>query len=238
MKELLKIEGLEAGYGSLLVLSDVSLHVDEGELVTVIGSNGSGKTTLLRTIAGLLPVRRGEIRYRGERINDIPPNERVKLGMVYIPEGRRPFPYLTVRENLEMGAFNPRARKRMKENLEMVYEIFPVLRERENQMAITLSGGEQQMLAIGRGLMSMADFIMLDEPSLGLAPKLVSSVLDVVDRLHREHGITFLLVEQNAVMALKLADRAYVLENGRIVLEGSGDELMRDERVKRAYLGI
>jgi len=235
---LLEIKDLEVGYGDLIVLRGANLRIDRGEFVSVVGSNGSGKTTLLRAIAGLLPVRKGEIKYNEANINNLPVYERVNLGIIYIPEGRRPFPYLTVRENLEMGAFNPRARKRLRENLEMVYDLFPVLRERENQMAITLSGGEQQMLAIGRGLMSMADFMMLDEPSLGLAPKLASSVLDVINMLNKEHGITVLLVEQNAAMALKLADRAYVLENGRIILEGKGEELLRDERVKKAYLGI
>ncbi len=238
MSVLLEIKDLEVGYGDLIVLRGANLRIDRGEFVSVVGSNGSGKTTLLRAIAGLLPVRKGEIKYNEANINNLPVYERVNLGIIYIPEGRRPFPYLTVRENLEMGAFNPRARKRLRENLEMVYDLFPVLRERENQMAITLSGGEQQMLAIGRGLMSMADFMMLDEPSLGLAPKLASSVLDVINMLNKEHGITVLLVEQNAAMALKLADRAYVLENGRIILEGKGEELLRDERVKKAYLGI
>ena len=235
---MLEVRGLEVGYGELTILRDVSLNVREGELVAIVGANGSGKTTLLRTIAGLIQPRKGEIVYEGKRIEFLPPHDRADLGIVYIPEGRRPFPYLTVEENLELGGFNTRARGKIRENLEFVYSLFPVLRERRRQLAITLSGGEQQMLAIARGLMAMPKFMMLDEPSLGLAPKITLTVFEVIKRLHEEQKLTVMLAEQNVKYALELADRAYVLETGQIVMEGAGRELLRNEHVKKAYLGI
>ncbi|RLG52274.1 MAG: ABC transporter ATP-binding protein [Thermoproteota archaeon] len=235
---MLEVRGLEVGYGELTILRDVSLNVREGELVAIVGANGSGKTTLLRTIAGLIQPRKGEIVYEGKRIEVLPPHDRAELGIVYIPEGRRPFPYLTVEENLELGGFNTRARGKIRENLEFVYSLFPVLRERRRQLAITLSGGEQQMLAIARGLMAMPKFMMLDEPSLGLAPKITLTVFEVIKRLHEEQKLTVMLAEQNVKYALELADRAYVLETGQIVMEGAGRELLRNEHVKKAYLGI
>ncbi|MEM2082352.1 MAG: ABC transporter ATP-binding protein [Candidatus Bathyarchaeia archaeon] len=235
---MLEIRDLEVGYGELTILEGISFHAKDGELIAMIGANGAGKTTLLKTIAGLIPPRRGEIVYDGERIDHLPPHKRVGMGIVYVPEGKRPFPYLTVKENLELGAFNPRARDELLKKLEYVYGLFPILKDRSDQLAITLSGGEQQMLAIARGLMSNPKLLMLDEPSFGLAPKIVASIFDVIDKLHRELELTVILVEQNARRALEMADRAYVLETGRIVLEGTGKELLQDDRVRRAYLGI
>ncbi len=238
MRLLLEIRGLEVGYGELTILRDINLKVREGELIAIIGANGSGKTTLLKTIAGLIQPRKGEITYEGKRIDMLPPHDRAELGIVYIPEGRRPFPYLTVEENLELGGFNARAREKIRENLEFVYALFPVLKERRKQLAITLSGGEQQMLAIARGLMAMPKFMMLDEPSLGLAPKITLTVFEVVKRLHEEQKLTIMLAEQNVRHALELADRAYVLETGHVVMEGAGRELLHNEHVRKAYLGI
>ncbi|MEM2225820.1 MAG: ABC transporter ATP-binding protein [Candidatus Bathyarchaeia archaeon] len=235
---MLEIRDLEVGYGELTILEGINFQAKDGELIAMIGANGAGKTTLLKTIAGLIPPRRGEIVYDGERIDHLPPHKRVGMGIVYVPEGKRPFPYLTVKENLELGAFNPRARGELLKKLEYVYGLFPILKDRSDQLAITLSGGEQQMLAIARGLMSNPKLLMLDEPSFGLAPKIVASIFDVIDKLHRELELTVILVEQNARRALEMADRAYVLETGRIVLEGAGKELLQDDRVRRAYLGI
>ncbi len=237
---MLEVKELYVSYGELEVLRNVNISVKEGELVAIIGSNGAGKTTLLKTIAGLVKARKGKILHSMDGVRDItnlPPHVRVNLGMVYVPEGRHVFPYLTVKENLELGAYNLRARDKANENLKIVYELFPRLKERENQQAITLSGGEQQMLAIARGLMSAPKLLMLDEPSLGLAPKLVHEIFEVISELHKR-GITILLVEQNARQALELSDRAYVLENGRVTLCDSSKNLLHDERVKKAYLGL
>ncbi len=235
---MLEVKDLNVGYGELTILKNVSFAVEDGELVAIIGGNGSGKTTLLRTLAGLHSARSGKILYQKKEITRLPPHERVKSGIVYVPEGRHLFPYLTVKENLELGAYNPRARGKVKENLRLVYKLFPILKERKNQQAITLSGGEQQMLAIGRALMSLPKLLMLDEPSLGLAPKLVTGIFKTINLLHKEQEITIVLVEQNAKRALELSDRAYILENGRITLEGSGKELLNDDRVREAYLGL
>ncbi|RLE51362.1 MAG: branched-chain amino acid ABC transporter ATP-binding protein [Candidatus Methanomethylicota archaeon] len=235
---MLEVKDITVGYGELVILRDISIKVDNGEFVAVIGSNGAGKTTLLKTISGLLKPRKGQIIYNGTRIDELPPHEIANLGVIYIPEGRRPFPYLTVKENLELGAYGRRARERINENLEFVYQLFPILKERSNQLAITLSGGEQQMLAIARGLMASPEVMMLDEPSLGLAPKIAARIFNVIKKLHEEEKLTILLVEQNARKALELADRAYVLETGRIVLEGTGGELLNNEHVKKAYLGL
>jgi branched-chain amino acid transport system ATP-binding protein len=235
---LLEVKGLEVSYGELTILKDVNFEVADGELISIIGANGAGKTTLLKALSGLIMPRSGEILYNNERIDRLPAHKRVDMGIVYVPEGKRPFPYLTVKENLELGAFSPRARGELSRRLEYVYGLFPLLKERANQLAITLSGGEQQMLAIGRGLMSDPKLLMLDEPSFGLAPKIVDSIFNVIDKLHKELGLTILLVEQNARRALELADRAYVLETGRIALQGIGKELLEDDRVRRAYLGL
>ena len=224
-------------HGDLQVLWNVSFKIDRGELVTIIGPNGAGKTTILNTISGLLRPRSGSIIYLGKRVENLPPHKLVKLGIAHVPEGRRLFPQLSVMENLKMGAYT-RGRVREKdEMLEWVFQLFPILKERKNQRASTLSGGEQQMLALGRGLMSKPKLLMLDEPSLGLAPKLVPLVFKVIERVNKE-GITVLLVEQNVHQALESADRSYVLEEGKIVLEGKGKELINNDHVKRAYLGI
>jgi len=236
MSDVLQVKELSAGYGKVPVLWDVSFHVGEGEVVAIIGPNGAGKTTLLKTISGLIRPAAGEILFDGRNIAGWPPHLVTRAGIAHVPEGGRLFPNMSVRENLLMGAYGNRESLRSGV-LEEVYEMFPVLRERHSQMARTLSGGEKQMLAIGRGLASRPQFLMLDEPSLGLAPKLVDAIYE---RLHalRERGLTVLLVEQNVHYALELADRGYVLENGRIVMEGTGQELARSEHIKKHYLGL
>jgi branched-chain amino acid transport system ATP-binding protein len=236
MAPLLDVDSISAGYGKSQVLFDASLSVEEGELVGLIGANGAGKTTLLRCISGLLRPWRGTITFDGTRIDGRPPNEIVRLGIAHSPEGRRVFPDLTVHENLRMGAY-ARAGN-WDEDLNRMMELFPRLRERQAQPAGTLSGGEQQMVAIARALMSSPRLLLLDEPSLGLAPVLVEQVMHVVEEIPKKEGTTTLLVEQNASFALSLADRSYVLEGGRFVKEGSGQELLRDEDVRSAYLGI
>jgi len=234
---MLQVDEVDVSYGNFQVLSGVSLQVKDGELVTVIGSNGAGKTTLLNTIAGLLRSKGGEIKFDGKRIDGLPPYERVEEGLVLVPEGRGNFSRLTVLENLELSAYTKRAREKRDETLEEVFKLFPILEERKHQRAGTLSGGEQQMLAIGRGLMARPGLLMLDEPSLGLAPKIVLQIFSILRRL-KEEGITILLIEQNAHRALELADRAYLLETGRIAMEGGGEELLQDARLRKLYLGI
>ena len=224
-------------HGDLQVLWNVSFKINKGEVVTIIGPNCAGKTTILNTISGLLRPRSGSIIYLGKQVEKLPPHKLVKLGIAHVPEGRLLFPQLSVMENLKMGAYT-RGRVREKdEMLEWVFQLFPILKERKNQRASTLSGGEQQMLALGRGLMSKPKLLMLDEPSLGLAPKLVRLVFEVIERVNKE-GFTILLVEQNVHQALELADRSYVLEEGKIVLEGKGKELINNDHVKKAYLGM
>jgi branched-chain amino acid transport system ATP-binding protein len=234
---LLKLENLSVGYGDIQVLWDISLHVDRGEVVALIGANGAGKTTTLKTISGLLRPRRGTILFEGQPIHNWPAHRIVAAGLVQVAEGRKLFPRLTVIENLEMGSFIQRARIHRAETLAQVLELFPVLSERRTQLAGTLSGGEQQMLAIGRALMTRPRLLMLDEPSLGLAPLIVADIFRVVREISRS-GTTVLIVEQNAVQTLSLADRGYVLENGRVVLSGTGEELLQDERIRTAYLGL
>ena len=234
---MLEVSNLDVFYGKSQALRDVSLKVNEKEIVALVGANGAGKTTLLNTISGLLRPASGSVEFLGKRIHKLAPNTIMQLGISHIPEGRKLFSDMTVGENLEMGAYNSKAWKRRKETLEQVYQIFPVLKERARQAASKLSGGEGQMVAIGRGLMSSPKLCMFDEPSYGLAPRLLSEVLEVIKRL-REQGITVLLVEQNVRRTLEVADRAYVLENGRIVLEGKGKDLLQDEQVKTAYLGL
>ena len=234
---MLEVSNLNVFYGKSQALRDVSLKVSEGEIVALVGANGAGKTTLLNTISGLLRPASGSVEFLGKRINRLAPYRIVKLGICQIPEGRKLFTDMTVRENLEMGAYFSEAWKRRKETLEQVYQIFPVLKERRRQSAKKLSGGEGQMVAIGRGLMSSPRLCMFDEPSYGLAPKLFSEVLEVIKHL-REQGITIFMVEQNVRRTLEVADRAYVLENGQIVLEGKGKDLLQDEQVKKAYLGL
>jgi branched-chain amino acid transport system ATP-binding protein len=237
MSTLLRLEGVEAGYGDLVAISGVSLSVGRGEMVALIGANGAGKTTTLRAISGLLPLRRGSIELGGERVEGLGPAEVVARGIAHVPEGRQLFPSMTVRENLELGCRTPAARSARRETLDRVFELFPRLRERERQLAGTLSGGEQQMCAIARGLMARPALLMLDEPSLGLAPVMVRAIFETLQRINRE-GLTVLLVEQNVLRSLELCHRGYVLENGRIALEGTGRELLASPHVKQAYLGL
>jgi branched-chain amino acid transport system ATP-binding protein len=234
---MLAVSDLNVFYGKSQALRDVSLKVEEKEIVALVGINGAGKTTLLNTISGLIRPASGSVEFQGQRIDRLAPHRITNLGICQIPEGRKLFSDMTVGDNLEMGAYSSKAWKKKKETLERVYRIFPVLKERRGQSARKLSGGERQMVAIGRGLMSVPSLCMFDEPSYGLAPKLFSEVLDVIKQL-RQQGITILLVEQNVRNTLEVADRAYVLENGRIVLEGTGKDLLQNEQVKTAYLGM
>ncbi len=234
---LLEVAGVDAFQGRVQVLWQVSLHVERGEIVSVVGSNGAGKSTLIDTVSGLTTRTAGTITFAGRTIDLVPPHERVALGLVQIPEGRRLFPFMSVVANLRMGSFNGRARARHRENLERVFGLFPVLRSRMHQVAGTLSGGEQQMLTIGRALMAEPTMLMIDEPSLGLAPLFVKTMFEVVQSI-RAQGVTVLLVEQNVRKALAMSDRAYVLENGRIVLEGAGPDLLEDRHLRQAYLGL
>jgi branched-chain amino acid transport system ATP-binding protein len=234
---LLEVKNIHVAYGLARVLWDLSFQVKEKEMVAMVGSNGAGKSTTLKAISGLIRLSSGRIEFNGERLDQIPGYLIVEKQIAHIPEGRRLFPFSSVLANLELGAYTKRARQRFRESLEYVFELFPVLKERKDQLAGTLSGGEQQMLAIARGLMSKPLLLMLDEPSLGLAPMLVIRTLDVLQKLNQQ-GLTLLLVEQNVHSALNLCHRGYVLENGRISLEGSGRELLGNNHVKEAYLGI
>ena len=234
---MLEVSKLDVLYGNAQALYDVSLKVEEKEIVALVGANGSGKTTLLNTISGLLHPASGSVEFLGQKIDRLAPYKIMKLGICQIPEGRKLFSDLTLGDNLEMGAYNSAAWKHRKATMEQVFQIFPVLKERRKQSAKKLSGGERQMVAIGRGLMSSPRLCMFDEPSYGLAPRLFSEVLEVIKRL-REKGITIFLVEQNVRRTLEVADRAYVLENGRIVLEGMSKDLLQNEQVKTAYLGV
>jgi branched-chain amino acid transport system ATP-binding protein len=234
---MLKVENLDVFYGDAQALDDVSLAIEHGAIVAIVGANGAGKTSLIRTIAGMIAPSRGRIVYRGADIAGSPSHKVCDLGIGQVAEGRQVFPTLSVAENLAMGAMLPRAHAARGRNLERVYSLFPTLSERSHQLAGTLSGGEQQMLAIGRCLMGAPELVMFDEPSLGLAPTMVQTVLSTVRDLNRD-GLTCVLVEQNVAVSLKLASRAYVLENGRITLSGSGAALLSDDRVRQAYLGL
>jgi branched-chain amino acid transport system ATP-binding protein len=234
---VLEVKNLNVSYGKSPALRGVCLRINEGEIVGLVGANGAGKTTLLNTISGLMHPASGTIEFLGKRIDDLPPHKIVELGISQIPEGRKLFSGMTVGENLEMGAYSLQAWKRRKETSERVYQIFPVLKERRKQSSDKLSGGERQMVAIGRGLMSNPKLCMFDEPSYGLAPKLFLEVLDILKRL-REQGMTILLNEQNVRNTLEIIDRGYVLQNGEIILEGTGKGLLQNERVKTAYLGL
>ena len=234
---MLKIENVDVFYGDLQALRNISLEVAEGEIVTVIGSNGAGKSTTLKTISGMLRARKGSITWYNQLITRWSTSDIVAKGIIQIPEGRQLFPSMTVLENLELGALNPMARKDKVENLKKVFELFPRLEERKTQTAGTLSGGEQQMLAMGRGLMSKPKILMLDEPSLGLSPILVSSIFNIIRQINEE-GTTILLVEQNVYNALRMAKRAYVLENGEMIKHGPCHELLLDDHICRAYLGF
>ncbi len=233
---MLKIENLSTGYGNIRVLHQVNLTVNEGDIVTLIGSNGVGKTTLLRTISGLLRPTEGNIYFDNKNISHTPPHDIVELGISHVPEGRNVFPRLTVMENLEMGAYIRKDKAAIKKDFSMVMEIFPVLEKRKKQLAGTLSGGEQQMLAIGRALMSRPRLLLLDEPSMGLAPLIVAGIFEIITEINRQ-GTTILLVEQNAQIALRTAHRGYVMETGRIVLEDSAAALLQNDQVRKAYLG-
>ena len=235
MAQILKVDNIHVYYGAIHAIKGVSFEVNEGEIVTLIGANGAGKSTTLQTVSGLLRSRTGGIEFCGERIDRLPSHRIVERGLAQVPEGRRIFLQMSVRENLEMGAYTQSA-SGVEADLEKVYAQFPRLKERGRQIAGTLSGGEQQMLAIGRALMSRPKLLMLDEPSMGLAPILVEQIFDIIQRLHRG-GTTILLVEQNAQMALSVADRAYVMETGAITLSGTGAELAASDAVRRAYLG-
>ena len=235
---MLKIENLSAGYGDMQVLFDINIDVEEGEVVSLVGSNGAGKTTLLRIISGFLPVKKGTITYLGKDLLKTKPQDRAELGISHIPQGRGILGTLTVKENLIMGAYPKAARKTVSTEIENAYNRFPKLRERQNQMAGTLSGGEQQMLAIARALMIHPKLLMLDEPSLGLAPIVVESVFDIISAISKEEGVSILIVEQNLVQALSVADRAYVLETGKLVMQGAAKDLMENPDIQRAYLGL
>ena len=232
---MLKVNDINVYYGAIHAIKGVSFEVNDGEVVTLIGANGAGKSTILNTVCGLLRSRTGSVEFLGKNLASLPAHKIVELGMAHVPEGRRIFQQMTVEENLEMGAYT-QARSTIEPGLERVYGQFPRLKERRRQVAGTLSGGEQQMLAMGRGLMSGPRLLMLDEPSMGLAPILVEQIFDIIRQLHQA-GVTILLVEQNAQMALSVADRGYVLETGKIVATGTGADLLRDEAVKKAYLG-
>jgi branched-chain amino acid transport system ATP-binding protein len=236
MSALLRLDAVEAGYGDLTAVAGVSLEVREGEAVALIGSNGAGKTTTLRAISGLLPVRAGRVEFEGARLDGLSSAQIVERGIAHVPEGRQLFPTLTVRDNLELGS-RATHRRRRDETLALVFSLFPRLRERERQLAGTLSGGEQQMCAIGRGLMARPRLLLLDEPSLGLAPVAVKLIFEILQRVNAD-GTTILLVEQNVPRALQLSHRGYVLENGRLVLAGTREQLLASPHVKQAYLGV
>jgi branched-chain amino acid transport system ATP-binding protein len=235
---VLTIRSLNVAYGGLRALSDVSLDVERGQFVAVVGPNGAGKSTLFKTISGTVAPVSGEIICNGRNLLALPAAERAHFGIAHVPEGRQVFASMSVMENLEMGAYTRNGRIRREETLPAIFELFPVLAERRNQLAGTLSGGEQQMLAIGRGLASAPDLLMLDEPSMGLAPAVVDAIFDRIRQIHRDRGLTILLVEQRVVEALESCDHGYVLETGRVVLRGPRDAIMSDARVRRAYLGI
>jgi branched-chain amino acid transport system ATP-binding protein len=234
---MLDVKKINTFYGKVQVLWDVSFKIEKKEIVAFIGANGAGKTTLINTISGILRPAAGSVKFLGTRIDGLAEHNIVELGICHIPEGRRLFPDMSVRENLEMGAYLPRAWKQKDETLEHVYHLFPILKERGRQLARTLSGGEQQMLAMGRGLMSRPKLCIIDEPSNGLAPLMVKEIFEIIQGL-RDQGIAILLIEQNVRQTLEIADRAYVLENGRVILSGESKKLLKQELIKKAYLGL
>ena len=235
---MLELHNVETFYGNIQALNSISMEIAQGEIVTLIGANGAGKSTTLMSISGVVPPRTGEIRFEGKPIQGLPPNAIVSMGISQVPEGRRIFPYLTVLENLDMGAFLRNDKDGVKSDLDYVFSLFPILAERRNQAGGTLSGGEQQMLAISRALMARPRLLLLDEPSLGLAPLIVIQIFEIIKKINRENNTTIFLVEQNANLALKVAHRGYVMENGRITLSDAADRLLANEAVKKAYLGI
>jgi branched-chain amino acid transport system ATP-binding protein len=235
---MLSLDDIHTYYGNIQALKGVSLEVKDGEIITLIGANGAGKTTTLMSISGIVPPRSGDIRFMGESITRVTPDTIVSMGISQVPEGRRIFPYLSVLENLDMGAFLRNDKDRIKSDLDYVFSLFPILAERRNQAGGTLSGGEQQMLAISRALMARPRLLLLDEPSLGLAPLIVKQIFEIIKKINSENNTTIFLVEQNANLALKVAHRGYVMENGRITLADAADSLLANEDVKKAYLGI
>ncbi|GAB6888676.1 ABC transporter ATP-binding protein [Desulfothermus okinawensis JCM 13304] len=238
MKEsILEIQSLESGYGDVQILWGINLKAKRSQLTTVIGSNGSGKTTLMRTLVGVLPTWKGKIIFEGREITNLPAYKRAEMGIIMIPEGRLLFPEMTVYENLEMGAYTKGARKDIKKNIEYVFSLFPRLKERLDQKAGTMSGGEQQMVAIGRGLMASPKILIFDEPSLGLAPKLVLEVFEAIEKLKKK-GVSMLLVEQNVHLSLAISDYAYVMAEGKIMMQGTGKELTENDEVRKTYLGV
>jgi len=237
MSRLLEVNALRAGYGLFTVLHSVGFHVDEREIVALVGSNGAGKTTTLRSISGLIAPKSGEVRFNGETVTGYAPSQLVGRGLVYVPEGRQLFPEMTVKDTLLVGVSTPRAKAKRAQNLEMVYSLFPKLKERSHQLCGTLSGGEQQMVAIGRGLMSAPQMLLLDEPSLGLAPTIVKQLFQAIKDI-RDQGVTLLIVEQNVRSVLTFVDRAYVLENGSVELSGTAEEMANNPDVVKAYFGI
>jgi branched-chain amino acid transport system ATP-binding protein len=235
---MLRVEGLSVAYGDFQVLWDVSLEVRAGEIVALLGPNGAGKSTLLNSVSGLVAPRHGRIEFEGRPVERLPAHQRVGLGLAHVLERRRLFPYLTVRQNLLLGAYHPGARGHRAASLAWVEALFPRLRERQDQLAHTLSGGEQQMVAIGRGLMARPRFLLVDEPTLGLAPRVVAEILDVLRQINRTEGITVLFIEQNVDLALSVASRGYILESGRVLLEGAADALRASPEVRRVFLGL
>jgi branched-chain amino acid transport system ATP-binding protein len=239
---MLKLKNLQTFYGNIQALKDVSIEISEGEIITLIGANGAGKTTTLMSVCGIVPPRSGDILFMGKPIHDLSPNQIVSLGISQVPEGRRIFPYLTVMENLDMGAFLRTDKDGIKQDMEYIFELFPILAERRHQAGGTLSGGdsggEQQMLAISRALMARPMLLLMDEPSLGLAPLIVKQIFEIIKKVNTENNTTIFLVEQNANLALKVAHRGYVMETGRITLADSAEKLLADEKVKKAYLGL
>ena len=234
---MLRVHNIDAHYGDVQVLKNFSVDVGEGEIISLVGSNGAGKTTAIQVLSGLLRPTSGEVQFRGERIDRLPPHQIVERGLVQVPEGRQLFPSLTILENLEMGGYLPSARKKAKGNLAMIFQLFPILRERRQQLAGLLSGGEQQMLAISRGLMASPKLLMMDEPSLGLAPLIVRNIFQTIREINMQ-GTPILLVEQNVFYALTSSTRGYVLESGEIVMMGKGEDLLKNEHVKTSYLGV
>lgn len=234
---MLELRSIVAAYGNVRILKEVNLQVDEGEILTLIGANGAGKTTTLKCISGLLGIKAGTIFFEGKSILGLPTHEIIRRGIVTIMEGRRLFPDLNVLENLRLGAYLCNDTREIQRRMDLVFSYFPLLRERKDQLAVSFSGGEQQMIAIGRGLMAAPRLLMMDEPSLGLSPLMTQHVGSIIQAIHRD-GVTILLIEQNANMALRLADRGYVMETGAIVMEGAGEELLANDKVRRAYLGI
>ena len=235
---MLELKNLQTFYGNIQALKDVSIEISEGEIITLIGANGAGKTTTLMSVCGIVPPRSGDILFLGQPIHDLSPNQIVSLGISQVPEGRRIFPYLTVVENLDMGAFLRTDKDGIKQDMEYIFELFPILAERRHQAGGTLSGGEQQMLAISRALMARPMLLLMDEPSLGLAPLIVKQIFEIIRKINAENNTTIFLVEQNANLALKVAHRGYVMETGRITLADSAEKLLADEKVKKAYLGL